>query len=64
MKDQIFTLVAAIFYLALLYVLVRPNSNGPEIIENLFSTFSDLVRGVTGYTFNKSTGTWEAPTNG
>jgi hypothetical protein len=53
--------IAGIFYLAILYVLVRPGSKGPTIVENVLSTLSDLVRGVSGFTFNSSTGKWEAP---
>jgi hypothetical protein len=62
--DKIGYFVAAIIYLAILYTLVRPNSNGPTIIENLFSTMTDLVRGTVGYTYNTSSKSWEAPTNG
>jgi hypothetical protein len=52
--------IVGILYLATLYVLVRPNSNGPTIINNLFSAFTDLVRGVSGQTFDSSTNTWKA----
>jgi hypothetical protein len=51
--------IAAIIYLAILYVLVRPGSSGPTIIENLLSTLSDLVKGTVGYTYSNNT--WEAP---
>jgi hypothetical protein len=59
--DKIGYFIAAIIYLAILYTLVRPNSNGPTIIENLLSTMSDLVRGTVGYTYNTSTKSWETP---
>lgn len=61
MKDQFFTLIAGVIYLAILYVLVRPGSKGPTIVNQILSTFADLVRGVTGYTYSQSTGKWEAP---
>lgn len=60
-RDMVFTLIAAIFYLAILYLLVRPSSNGPSIINTIFTSFSDLVRGTIGYTYDNSTGEWNAP---
>jgi hypothetical protein len=63
-KDSAFQLVVAMIYLAILYMLVRPNSNGPQLIKNVLGTLSDLVRGVVGYTYNSSTGQWEAPSGG
>jgi hypothetical protein len=51
--------IAAIIYLAILYSLVRPGSNGPKIITTLFGTMTDLVRGTVGYTYNN--GSWETP---
>jgi len=61
-KDDIFTLVAAIFYIAIIYMLVRPSSAGPSIVNTVSSAFADLVRGSVGYTFNSTTGKWSAPT--
>lgn len=58
---MIFTLIAAVFYIAIIYVLVRPNSKGPAIVNTMFGAFSDLVRGTIGYTYNASTGQWSAP---
>lgn len=60
-KDMLFTLIAAVFYIAIIYMLVRPTSSGPAIINNVFNAFSDLVRGSIGYTYDKSTGKWAAP---
>lgn len=57
--DKVGWFVAAIIYLAILYTLVRPNSNGPTIINTLFGTMTDLVKGTVGYTY--SNGSWEAP---
>lgn len=51
--------IAAVIYLAILYVLVRPGSKGPAIITSIFGTLSDLVKGTVGYTY--SNGSWEAP---
>ncbi len=64
MKDQAFTLIAAVIYIAILYVLVRPGSDGPQLVDTIFSTFSDLVRGVAGFTYDTSSGKWVAPSNG
>lgn len=58
MSDKIGFFIVAIIYIAILYVLVRPGSNGAQTIQTITSTFADLVRGVTGETFNGSTNTW------
>jgi len=60
-KDMVFTLIAAVFYLGILYILVRPNSKGPTIINNIFNAFSDLIRGSIGYTYDSTSGKWTAP---
>lgn len=36
-------------YLAILYLLARPGSKGPAIVNNIFNALSDLVKGTTGY---------------
>jgi hypothetical protein len=58
MRDQIGFFLAAILYLAILYVLVRPNSSGPNLVNTILGTFADLVRGVSGQTYNSSTQKW------
>jgi hypothetical protein len=58
MTDKIAFFIVGILYLSTVYVLVRPNSKGPAIINTLFSTFADLVRGVSGETYNTSSNTW------
>jgi hypothetical protein len=60
MRDKLGFFIVAILYLSTLYVLVRPNSKGPGIVNNLFSAFTDLVRGVSGQTFDSSNNTWKA----
>jgi hypothetical protein len=60
--NMAWTLVAAVIYIAIIYMLVRPSSNGPAIVNNVSSVFSDLVRGSIGMTYNTSSGTWTAPT--
>lgn len=60
MRDQIGVFLVGILYLAILYVLVRPSSKGPTIINNILGTFADLVRGVSGQTFDSSTNSWKA----
>lgn len=56
MKENITFFVMGIIYLAILYTLVKPNSKGPQILESILSTFSDLVRGTAGQTFTN--GQW------
>ena len=58
MKDQIVWGISAIIYLAILYTLVRPGSKGTAIIGQISTTFADLVRGVTGQTFDPQTNKW------
>lgn len=60
-RTEIVTLIAAIIYMAIIYMLVRPGSTGPAIVDSIFATLSDLVRGSIGYTYNSSTGAWTAP---
>lgn len=60
MRNQIGVFLVGILYLAILYVLVRPSSKGPTIINNILGTFADLVRGVSGQTFDSSTNSWKA----
>jgi hypothetical protein len=62
-KEMVFTLVAAIFYIAIIYMLVRPGSTGPALVNTISSTFADLVRGAVGYSYNPSSGQWSAPTS-
>lgn len=60
-KDQIFTWIAAFFYLAILYILVRPGSAGPNIVTNVLGAFADLVRGTVGYTYDPNSNQWSPP---
>lgn len=50
MKESTVIVIAGAIYIATLMMLVRPNSKGPEIINSIFNTFTDLVKGTTGYT--------------
>jgi hypothetical protein len=47
--DSVWFLVVAIIYLAILVLLVRPSSQGPNIVTTIFDAFSDLLKGSTGY---------------
>jgi hypothetical protein len=58
MTGSIAFIVVGTIYMAILYVLVRPESKGPQIIQSIFGTFSDVVRGVAGQTYDSSTNTW------
>lgn len=58
MTDKIGFFITAIIYIAILYVLVRPNSKGAQAVANISSTLSDLVRGVMGQTYNPGTNKW------
>jgi hypothetical protein len=58
MRENIAFFLVGVLYLSTVYVLVKPNSKGPTIVNNLFSAFADLVRGVSGETYNSSSNTW------
>jgi hypothetical protein len=58
MADKIGYFIAAIIYVAIIYTLVKPGSKGTQIIGTIGSALSDLVRGVSGQTFDKTTGKW------
>ena len=58
MGNRIALLIAAAIYIAILLVLVRPNSRGGRLVLSISDVFSDLVRGVTGQTFDQSSQTW------
>lgn len=60
-KDTIFWLIGGIMYVGLIYALVRPGSKGPELVTNIFNALADLVRGSAGYSYDKTTGKWTAP---
>jgi hypothetical protein len=61
MKELIFWFVAATIYGAIIYMLVRPNSNGPVLVTNVLNNLSDLVRGSVGYTWDSKAKKWVAP---
>lgn len=61
MKDLVFWFVAASIYGAILYMLVRPGSNGPVLVTNVLNNLSDLVRGSIGYTWDSTNKKWVAP---
>ena len=47
--DGIWYVITAVIYLAVVMILVRPSSKGPQIIGQLLDAFSDLLKGTTGY---------------
>jgi hypothetical protein len=56
--DQAVALVVACIYIAILYTLVRPGSKGTVLVGTIGTTLSDLVRGVTGQTYDAKTQSW------
>lgn len=47
MKSALGDAAAAVFFLAVLYMLVRPGSPGPSLIGGVTSAFNDLVHLAT-----------------
>jgi hypothetical protein len=56
MMDKFTWFVVAVIYIAILYSLVRPGSKGTATVNQLFSLFTDLVRGAMGQTYTPGTG--------
>jgi hypothetical protein len=40
--------VVALFYLALMFVLVRPNSLGPTLVTNTANGLTNVIKAATG----------------
>jgi hypothetical protein len=60
MKEKGVFIIVAVLYLATVFALVRPGSKGTQLVTTIFSTLSDLVRGVSGQTYNANTQKWSA----
>lgn len=43
MKAQAWEIIGLIFVLAVIYVLVRPNSLGPSVIEGMGSALANVI---------------------
>lgn len=48
MQNAFGTFLVGIIYLAVLFVLVRPGSNGPTLVTNVADGLSSLVNAGTG----------------
>ena len=40
--------IVGIIYLAILFVLVRPNSQGPTLVSNVSDGLTNLIKAATG----------------
>jgi hypothetical protein len=58
MTNAFGTFLVGIIYLAVLFVLVRPGSQGPTLVTNVADGLSNLVNAGTGG------GGWSAANNG
>lgn len=47
-KTGAIEIVVLIVYLAMLFTLVRPNSQGPTLVKNLGDSLSGLIKAATG----------------
>jgi hypothetical protein len=41
-------IAVAVVYLAALFVLVRPGSQGPSLVDNVANGFTNLIKAATG----------------
>jgi|HubBroStandDraft_5_1064220.scaffolds.fasta_scaffold596137_2 hypothetical protein len=48
-RDSVWYIVIAAIYLAILMLLVRPSSKGPQIVGQLLDALGDLLKGTTGF---------------
>lgn len=48
MTKDLGTFLVAIVYLAVLFVLVRPNSQGPQLVKNVADGLTNLIGAGTG----------------
>lgn len=48
MRESIWYVIAAVFYLAILMLLVRPSSKGPQILGDVLDALTALIKGTTG----------------
>jgi hypothetical protein len=48
MTKDVGTFLVGVVYLAILFVLVRPGSQGPTLVNNVGSSFTNLIKAGTG----------------
>lgn len=48
MKSEVVGAFVVVVYLAALFVLVRPNSQGPALINNVSNGLTGLIKAATG----------------
>ena len=46
--DNIWFILIGVVYIAALTALVRPGSQGPQIVTKVFDAFTQLVKGIAG----------------
>jgi hypothetical protein len=48
MKNHMGEAFALVIYLAMIFTLVRPNSQGPQLVKNFGSSLATVVQSATG----------------
>lgn len=46
--DKIADIAASVVTVALIFVLVRPGSQGPQFVQNIGSSFATVLQAATG----------------
>lgn len=46
--DKIADIATGVLTVAIIFVLVRPGSKGPEFVQNIGSSFSSVIQAATG----------------
>jgi hypothetical protein len=47
-RSAVAVFLVGIIYLAILFVLVRPNSQGPTLVSNVSDGLTNLIKAATG----------------
>lgn len=47
-KTSAIEVIVLIVYLAMLFTLVRPNSQGPSLVKNIGDSLNNLIKSATG----------------
>lgn len=48
-KTGFWYVITGAIYIAIIMLLVRPSSKGPQVIGQVLDALSDLLKGTTGY---------------
>jgi len=50
MSDTVWQLITGAVVIAIIFMLVRPNSPGPKFVEDISNAFASIIKTATGFT--------------